>query len=212
MVTEQELLVAVDAAFKETGRGFDPWPDPHGEEGPADDEYSRLTDPGRYRIIGARADAWMQALAALGLATVDRGATVRWLSEVGVVFHRTDVVEPNAAGAWPLVVSRSRLGDVPDAGVWLGRQVPATTVVWLPQCGCDACDSGSDAELGQLDRHIGGIVTGSYRHLSRRGREITALGSREWAASGLGAGDDVQAILDHPAGWDVAQGASWLAT
>jgi hypothetical protein len=39
------------------------WPDPHPERAsPQDEEYSRLTDPGRYRIVHARARTWAAVL------------------------------------------------------------------------------------------------------------------------------------------------------
>ena len=47
-------------------------------EGSRDEEYSRLSDPARWRIVGARADAWMFALNAAGLAELERNAPVRW--------------------------------------------------------------------------------------------------------------------------------------
>jgi hypothetical protein len=62
MVTEDELLEAVNAASEETGRAFTSWPDPHRDRSPFDEEYSRLTDPTKWRVIGARADAWGRAL------------------------------------------------------------------------------------------------------------------------------------------------------
>jgi len=45
VVTEQELLDAVDEAFAVTGRGLAPWPDPHPDRRPRAEEYSRLSDP-----------------------------------------------------------------------------------------------------------------------------------------------------------------------
>ena len=39
------------------------WPDPHpGGASPSDDEYSRLTDPERYRVGRARAQVWAAVL------------------------------------------------------------------------------------------------------------------------------------------------------
>jgi hypothetical protein len=68
VVAEFELLAAVDAAFAVTGRGLIPWPHPHPDRAPLDEEYSRVLDAAKWRIIGARAEAWLVALvdAALG--------------------------------------------------------------------------------------------------------------------------------------------------
>ena len=40
------------------------------------------------------------------------------------------------------------------------------------------------AELQQLDAWIGGIVSGTFRRLSRGDREITVVGPGGWSASG----------------------------
>ena len=72
VVAESELLAAVDVAFAVTGRGLTPWPDPHPDRSPLDEEYSRLLDPAKWRIIGARAEAWLVALVDSALAVVER--------------------------------------------------------------------------------------------------------------------------------------------
>jgi hypothetical protein len=161
------LLAAVDVAFAVTGRGPTPWPDPHPDRSPLDEEYSRLLDPAKWRIIGARAEAWLVALVSTALAVVQRDAAVGWRVEPGMDISRTDRVAPRADGALPLIAARSRLGDVDDAGVTLGAGDPATCVAWFPQCGCDACDNGSQYELDDLDRHILSIVTGTFRRLTK---------------------------------------------
>jgi hypothetical protein len=115
MVSEAELVTAVDAAFEVTGRGFAPWPTPHLDRSPLEDEYSRVTDPGKWRIVGARADAWLEALEDAGLAMVERAALVRWSVQPGTVVSRTDRLVPHATGALPLVIARSRIGDTDDA-------------------------------------------------------------------------------------------------
>jgi len=57
-----ELERAVDVAFADTARDLAPWPDPHPDRMPLDEEYSRVTDGAKYLIIGARLDAWLTAL------------------------------------------------------------------------------------------------------------------------------------------------------
>ncbi len=181
-----------------------PWPDPHPDRSPSDEEYSRLSDPGRWRIIGARTDAWLVALVDAGLAMVERRV------QPGPVVSRTDRIVPFATGALPLVVSRSQLGNVDDAGVVLGVGDPSVRVTWLPDCGCDACDSGSQDELDRLDDHLGSIVSGAFRWLSARDREITVLSEGTWSASGASGRQEVGAILVDPTGWDEVAGESWL--
>ena len=208
--TEPELRSAVDGAFARLGREFEPWPDPHPDRVVLDEEYSRLLDPAKWKIIGARADAWIVALIAAGLAAVRPNPSISWRRAPGSTIARTDLVVPHAAGALPLVVARSRLGAVDDAGVVLGVGDPALCVGWFPDCGCDACDSGSQDELGRLDAHVLGIVAGHFRRLSDGGREIMSLGGGGWSASGTFGRGEVDAVLEDPTGWDELTGASWF--
>jgi hypothetical protein len=153
-----DLVAEVDRAFAVTGRGLSRWPDPHADRMAAEDEYSRLLDPAKWRIIGARAEAWMVALTGRALAVLERDASIRWQEAPGPAITRTDRLVPVSAGALPLVVARSRIDDVDDAGVVLGVGEPAVCVTVLPFCGCDACDGGSQYELDELDHHILSVV------------------------------------------------------
>ncbi|MBK5221586.1 MAG: hypothetical protein JJE52_01655 [Acidimicrobiia bacterium] len=117
MVIPAELLTAVDAAFAITARDTPHWqgPDPMRER--RDDEDSRVTNPEKWRILGARADAWVVALQEDGLATVERNADILWSEPPGTMVTRTDLVTPRDPTALPLVVARSRLGGDDDAGL-----------------------------------------------------------------------------------------------
>lgn len=209
VVTEAELLAAVDAAFVVTGRGLAPWPAPHPDRSPLDAEYSRVTDPGKWRIVGARADAWLHALTDNGLAVMDIDVPVQWRSPPGPVISRTDQAVPHAAGALPLVVARGRIEDIDDAGVTVGVGRPAICVAVIPFCGCDACDGGAQDELDQLDSRILSIVCGRFRRLTKDGRHIVVVGDAGWTASDLDP-QDVPAILADPEGWDEVTSSSWL--
>lgn len=211
VVAEAELREAVDAAFVTTGRSFRSWPDPHPDRPPPEEEYSRLLDPAKWRILGARADAWLHALVDTGLARVEPNAVVSWRGKPGPIISRTDRVVPVVSGALQLTVARSRLEDVDDAGVTLGLGDPAVCIDWFPQCGCDACDSGSQNELGYFDEHMGVIVSGTFRRLTDGKRTITVFGDHERQASGSFRSGALEAILaDPPRGWDELAGASWL--
>jgi hypothetical protein len=211
VVVESELLAAVDTAFSITARGMRAWPDPHPDRSPLDEEYSRLLDPAKWRIIGARADAWFVALVDAGVAVVEPSASVQWRIEPGTVTSRVDRLVPLARGALSVVVARSRLGDVADAGVTLGVGDPAVCVDWFPHCGCDACDSGSQSELDCLDDRIVGIISGVFRRLSNGERIITVDGEDAWSGSGRYARREVEAIIADPSGWEELSGASWLS-
>lgn len=206
---EDELLRAVDSAFERTGAGMAVWPDPHPDRSPGDEEYSRLTDPARWRVVGARAEAWLVALGEAGLAQVERDAAVTWVEAPGTVTSLADRAVPTATGALPLVVARSAIGDVPDAGVTLGVGDPAVCVAWFPECGCDACDSGAQDELDHLDTYLLAVVTGRFRRLTKGDQTVTVLGDAGWRATNLRS-RHVEDVLRRPRGWHELSGMSWL--
>ena len=160
--------------------------------------------------MGARADAWLAALEQANLAAVQRDATVRWVVQPGTHLSRLDRAVPRRPDALPLVVGRSRIGDVDDAGVTFGVGDAAVCVAWLPECGCDACDSGSQNELDQVDRLVLGVVSGTFRRLTSGSRQITQLDLNGWSASGAFEHREVDAVLANPPGWHELSGPSWL--
>ncbi len=113
-----------------------------------------MSDPTKWRIVGARADSWLTALDKTELAAVEATGHVDWRLPPKTVLSRCTCVTPYVSTALPLIVARSRLGTVDDAGVTLGVGHPAVCVGWIPDCGCDACDSGSQDVLDELDRYI----------------------------------------------------------
>jgi len=59
------LLPAVDEACARLRGDLADWPDPHPDGRPAgEEEYSRVTEPERYRLLAARSDAWVEAIVA----------------------------------------------------------------------------------------------------------------------------------------------------
>jgi hypothetical protein len=195
------LRARVDAAFEATGRDHEPWPDPHPDRVPLDDEYSRVTNPAKWRIIGARADAWIDALTAAGLADVVRDGEPRWSEAVRTDVHRADIVVPRRDGALPLVLARSRIDGVDDAGVTIGVGDPAVVAWWIPDCGCDACDSGSHAVLEELDSWVGGVVRGEFRRLERRVERPPMPAGFRWGVPGTGRGEAPPSPLELDATW-----------
>jgi hypothetical protein len=207
---DDELLRAVDAAFEITRAGRTLWADPHTDRSPRDEEYSRLTHPERWRVLGARAEAWSMALVDARLAMVERAADVTWSEPPRTVISRADRVVPVAVGARPLVFARSGFGDVDDAGVTLGVGDPAVCVVWFPECGCDACDSGAQDEIDHLDSYVRAVLTGAFRRLAKGDQVITVLGDHGWRASNVRS-RDVDALLTRPPrGWREVSGRSWF--
>jgi Family of unknown function (DUF6226) len=209
VVTLDALRAGVDASFTVTGRGLRRWPDPHPDRSPRDEEYSRVTDAAKWRIVGARADAWVTALVDEGLAKVDAGTPVAWRSPDAVAVGRSLRVVPRAVGAIPLVVARSALGGDEEAGVTLGAGDPTVRIATIPDCGCDACDSGSQDVLDELDQYVAGVVSGACRWLSSGERTIRVLADG-WNASGMFQRGEVHAVIADPNGWEEVSGASWL--
>ncbi len=204
------MIAAVDEAFAITGRGLAHWPDPHPDRSPLPEEYSRLLDPAKWRILGARAEAWLLALAEIRVAAIEQNPIVEWRIAPGPVITRIDRAHPAAVGALELVVARSKVGEVTDAGVVIGVGDPAVCAGWFPDCGCDACDSGSKDELDRLDQCLLGVVSGTFRRLSDGVREITVLGPDGWSASGGFSRGEVDQVLADPTAWDDVSGQSWL--
>jgi hypothetical protein len=158
-----QLLETVDGLFAARDPQLVVWPDPHPGRSPRQQEYSRVTNPAKWRLIGVRAAAWVGALTAHGLAHVlpAEPGTIDWTQAPGTILTAAVLVEPAAPGALPLIVARNRIQDVSDAGVTLGVGRPVTCVGWFPECGCDACDTGGADELANLDQYLTSILTGS---------------------------------------------------
>ena len=170
-----------------------------------------MLDPRKWRIVPARAEAWCDALVELGLATLDRDASVRWAGDDGREFVRVDRLAPRVSAGLPLVLAYASFDTDEINGVTVGTGEPAVEVTRVAQCGCDACDSGSQAELDVLDDHVAGIVSGAFRHLSAGSRTITVHQTDGWSASGVFRRGEVESALDDPAGWHEITGPSWLS-
>lgn len=136
---EVGLHAAVDEATERLRGGLQPWPPrrPPGEQ-PLDEEYSRVTDPGRYELLDVRARAWEQVL-------------TPWAELDG------DVLRPRASGV-PLRLERFREGAVLQLRLAVGD--PPLELERLPDCGCDACDSGWADLCAWLDELVLNVVLG----------------------------------------------------
>ena len=200
------MVEAVERAFERLSRGLARWPDPHQERRPDDDDYSRVTNAARYRIVGARADAWAAGLEELGLATLE--TDVEWAEQPQTDFRRPFMIVPEAAGALAVVVARHRLGDRDDAGVTLGAGRPAVPIAFFPDCGCDACDWGSEDAIELVDQYLRAIVTGRYRRLSK-GNEVIAVVGESRSSSNVD-WRRAEAVLARPEGWSEIAGTTWL--
>lgn len=170
MTTVADLRAQVAARYDRLG--LPSWPDPRpAGASPRDEEYSRVSDPGRYRIAPARARVWADVLAASLGARVEEVAPLP-VAPAGDA--RASVgglrVTSSAPGTLPLLlldrpVPADGDEDVPGRGepmpsVQIAVSRPDLVVGAAPVCGCDACDSGSDEVLESVDRSLAAVVAG----------------------------------------------------
>jgi Family of unknown function (DUF6226) len=162
------------------------WPDPHpAMTSPRDEEYSRVTDPGRYRILHARARCWATVLE--DALEAQSGAVASVPGSVGKpdAFDRGLRLIPRQPDALPLLLLER---DAPQSGqaalavLDIAVARPDIVVERQPDCGCDACDSGSSVLLEAIDAVIRHVVGGPFVVL--RGRNWHA----EWYPGGGSAG------------------------
>lgn len=212
-----ELLDRVEAEFARTAHGLEPWPDPWGAhrrdpewEVPGE-AYSRVTDPDKWRLIGARFEAWIAALVRLGGAEREVVDAPVWAEELNRSYTTVERVVPRAAGAVSFTVGRLEV-DAP--GVVLAMGDPLVVIEHFPDCGCDACDSGSDAEIEVIDDHVTAVAAGTYRRLTRGDDVVWTLGGGRSGASfrprRLRRAPHPTTVLADPAGWVELSGSPWV--
>lgn len=142
------------------------WPDPHpGHGAPREEEYSRVTDAERYRIVHERAHTWAAVLVdELGVHSETLGP--RPAAGVSLGFQRGVRLVPDRPGALPLLLLERDVpletgpGTLAVLDIALAR--PDVIVGRQPDCGCDACDSGSADLLRAVDETVCQVVGGPY--------------------------------------------------
>lgn len=168
VVTIDALQAEVDARFDRLG--LPGWPDPHAgrpDRSPAEDEYSRLTNPGRHVVVHERARVWAQVLGERLGARVDRlpPEPLRPVDNHLLGFHRGVRVTSARPGTVPLLLLERDMRDDPGDDEPLPVLVVAVVrsdllLASWPDCGCDACDCGSADLLEALDQSVREIVGG----------------------------------------------------
>jgi Family of unknown function (DUF6226) len=166
MVTLAELKAQVATRYDRLGRLS--WPNPHPDGASArEEEYSRLTEPGRYGIVHARARVWTAVLGEIPgveVATLPP-APLDDDGHLGMFDRGVRLTSPRP-GTTPLLLLER---DVPVPGhetslavlhISVGR--PQVCVDAHPDCGCDACDWGSESLLEAMDQTIGNVVAGPF--------------------------------------------------
>ncbi|MGF9754751.1 DUF6226 family protein [Microvirga sp. 0TCS3.31] len=202
------LLPAVDEAFARLRGDLVDWPDPRPGGGPAaEEEYSRVTEPERYRLLAARADAWVEAVVAAGLGQAEwvDPPSVTWVGEQHLSPSRTTVVR-GRPGTQPVVVAV--LQD--ETFVQVGIGDPAEVLELQPDCGCDACDTGSADLLGTVDDAFV-LALGGGVLVVREGDRVVRRTLDGWSSSGV---SDAERWLDDAAAGrrtdGVVAGEPWL--
>jgi hypothetical protein len=199
VVTVSDLQAQVASRFELLD--LPSWTNPHPNmASPLAEEYSRVTDPERSRVVHSRARLWAAVLEdVLGARTetltsgsfapddpsekFDRGVrlTARKPGALPLLLLERDV--PTLAGGATLAVLDVEVGD------------PGVRVASWPDCGCDACDSGSSDLLDAVDSTIGHVIGGPFVVL--RGKKWRA----QWhpgggSASGEGRVPDFTEVMD----------------
>ena len=200
----EELLHAVRDAFTAAGGDHLAWPDPHPDRRVDEDEYSRVSDPGKYRIVTMRTTSWITALTETGLATADPvpGARALWRTPPSSLADRAVAtwLRPRATGAVPLLLCLNGLGSTEHDYLLVGAGDPAVEVDLVPDCGCDACDSGSADLLVVIDQRVLDVVAGDLVHITLPSGTIRGRGdgwSAQWP-QGSGRGrEEVEALLEE---------------
>lgn len=161
-----EVQARVAASYDRLG--LPAWPDPHPEGAPPrEEEYSRVTEPRRYGIVHARARAWAERLSELpevGVETLPPAP----LDDSGHLgrFDRGVRLTSSRPGTLPLLLLErdawSAELDIPVAVLHISVVRPEIAVEVQPDCGCDACDSGSADLLCAIDQAIGNVIGGPF--------------------------------------------------
>ncbi|MDQ2852708.1 MAG: DUF6226 family protein [Actinomycetota bacterium] len=161
------LLEKVDLVFEVTGADTPNWPSPHPDRSPLDEEYSRVSDVGKYRILDARVEAWVRVLAEAGLAVTSDVPSEEWICAARPAdeLSRVRQIRPTVRGGLGLLFANTLVGGAPfglDVGLVRDGERPVT-LDCVPSCGCDACDYGSADLIDQLDGWVlttarGGVV------------------------------------------------------
>ncbi len=164
------LRAAVRDAFKVIGQTTPEWTDPRPDgEAPSEADFETCEDPGKFRIIAARAESWVRALTQTGLAEAEtlEGSDDLWqeVPETGPAI-RVIRLRPKRDSAVPMLFGFCWLHDEPEARIVVGAGEPAAIVAISPQCECDACDVGSKLLLDDFDDAVLNVVTGQLVHVT----------------------------------------------
>jgi hypothetical protein len=207
------LLAAVDRAFEVTGADTPGWPDPHPDRCPLEEEYSRVSDVSKYRILETRVDAWAQALADTGLGETLDVPAERWTAGCRSPdqHQRVRRIAPLHHGGLHLLVATTLVDGEPfglDLAICHDSERPVFLTA-VPDCGCDACDSGSTDLLNELDGCVLTVAQGGAVH-AMRGQQCATRTLHGWSTANGGDASWLDESTPVPDGVERWVGASWL--
>ena len=133
-----------------------------GEASPADEAYSRVTNPERFRPLHS---AMLEIVDRLESQfeverTEGHGLDKELASDLSPA--RPDVrLTPRDAEAAPIAVLFSTF---PGLHVRFGRWYTEP----FPACGCDACDESAEGEIKRLNEMLDDVTSGRFREVVRR--------------------------------------------
>ena len=199
MVTVSELQAKVASRFDRLD--LPSWINPHPNmASPREEEYSRVSDSERYRVVHSRARLWAAVLED-ALGAHPHALTSGSVAPDGYSgsFDRGVRLTPGQPGALPLLLlerdAPTHSGDATLPVLDVGVGDPGVVFSSLPDCGCDACDSGSSDLLEAVDSTIGHVVGGPFVVL--RGKRWCAQWHPEGGtASNEGRGPDFKKVMD----------------
>ena len=226
MVTASDLQAQVASRFELLD--LPSWINPHPNgASPRAEEYSRVTDPERLRVVHSRARLWAAVLEdMLGAHTETLASGSTTPDDHSEKFDRGVRLTSRRPGALPLLLLERDVptlpGDATLAVLDIAVGDRGVRVASLPDCGCDACDSGSSDLLDAVDSTIGHVIGGPFVVL--RGKKWRA----QWhpgggTASGEGRGPGFTKAMDLcrrladgetvrlPRHTDALVGRSWLS-
>ncbi|MFI2104451.1 DUF6226 family protein [Isoptericola sp. NPDC019693] len=190
------LRARVADAYDRLGLPSWPPPRPEGVE-PRDEEYSRVSDLHKYRVVHGRAHAWTEVLGALpgvvverlGPVTADRHAFARGVRIVSPV-----------PGTLPLVLLErdagpTEHGDAVDLLQVALQDASHPLDHGHPDCGCDACDFGSQGLLENIDDQVLSVVAGPFVLLEGKGWKATWYPDGGSMEGDTGAPSDFSAVM-----------------
>ena len=121
------------------------------------EDYSRVTDPGRFAVLHEVAEQLLDDLTAQFM--VERRESKE---PIGSQLYRTVRLVPRTPAAAPLAVSFT---DFPSVILRFGRWYEES----LPGCGCDACDEQPDDLIADFRTQVSALVEGGLWERVRRG-------------------------------------------